>query len=113
MSPLDLRPRGSGAVDYELGLELPVRTNPALIRELRGRGIALDGGELAQLAVRHHGFDPTPSLEHLRALTRTAAPGSSMAIVLAATASPSISMAPIGAYSAASSGRRSSSMAAR
>ncbi len=75
LRPLELRPRGSGAVDYELDLADPVRTNPALVRELRRRGVDVDATHLARLAQRQHGFDPAPSLERLRALTRSAAPG--------------------------------------
>ncbi len=73
LRPIELRPRGSG--DFELDLGGPVRTNPALLRELRRRGVSVDPEELARLAQRQQGFDPTPTLERLRAATRTAAPG--------------------------------------
>ncbi len=86
LRPLELRPRGSGAVDYELDLGSPVRTNPALVRELARRGVALDPSELSRLAQREHGFDPAPALERLRALTRSAAPEIEVRTALLVTA---------------------------
>ncbi len=73
LRPIELRPRGAG--DFELDLGGPVRTNPALLRELRRRGVDVDPEELAHLAQRQQGFDPTPTLDRLRSATRTAAPG--------------------------------------
>lgn len=86
LRPLELRPRGSGQVDYELDLGGAVRTNPALVRELQRRGVAVDPQALAALAGHQHGFDPTPTLERLRTLTRLQAPGVEIRTALLVTA---------------------------
>ncbi|PWJ55174.1 hypothetical protein SAMN06264364_10496 [Quadrisphaera granulorum] len=74
LRPAELHARGAGPVDYEIGLGGPVRTNPALVRELQRRGVPVDPAGLAALAVHAHGFDPAPALERLRSLTRVSAP---------------------------------------
>lgn len=74
LRPAELHARGSGPVDYEIGLGGPVRTNPALVRELQRRGVPVDPAGLAALSVHAHGFDPAPALERLRSLTRVSAP---------------------------------------
>ncbi len=74
LRPAELHARGAGPVDYEIGLGGPVRTNPALVRELERRGVPVDPVALAALSVHTHGFDPAPALERLRSLTRVSAP---------------------------------------
>ncbi|MGQ7297234.1 DUF4011 domain-containing protein [Quadrisphaera sp. KR29] len=74
LRPAELHARGAGPVDYEIGLGGPVRTNPALVRELQRRGVPVDPAALAALSVHAHGFDPAPALERLRSLTRVSAP---------------------------------------
>jgi hypothetical protein len=86
LRPVELRPRGSGQVDYEVDLGGPVRTNPALVREMLRRGIPVDAQGLAGLSVHSHGFDPTPSLERLRALIRVSAPDVTVRTALLVTA---------------------------
>ena len=96
LRPVELRPRGSGAVDYEVDLGGPVRTNPALVRELSRRGVPLDPQALAALAGHAHGFDPTPSLERLRALVRSHAPDVEVRSALVVTALVDVAPALVG-----------------
>lgn len=62
-----LRPRDASAEDFDVDLGAETRLNPVLVHHLATEhGIDLDADAVADLAVQHDRFDPTPVLARVR-----------------------------------------------